>query len=138
MLYLSPALAIVFAGGIVGGLASPFARPRRAAAFGRWAAWGVALAVGGAVLAAFALPDQPVMNGPIGATCPDTESTLFDVLVGLAVASLVAGAAVVAAATIEGFKRAATGATFGRLAFAVAAPYVALAALFFPLLCDYS
>ena len=96
------------------------------------------LAVGGAVLVAFVLPDKPVLNGPIGATCPDSESTLFDVLVGLAIASLVAGAGVVAAATIEGLKRAATGATFGRLAFAVAAPYVALGALFFPLLCDYS
>jgi hypothetical protein len=138
MLYLYPALSIFFAGAIVGGLASPFARPGSAAAFGRWAAWSVALTVGGAVLAAFALPDKPVLNGPVGATCPDWQSTLFDVLVGLAVASLAAGAAVVAAATVEGVKRAATGATFGRLAFAVTAPYVALAALFVPLLCDYS
>ena len=138
MLYLYPALAMVFAGAVVGGFAAFFARPGRAAAFGRRAAWGVALTVGGAVLAAFALPDKPVSNGPTGATCPDSESLLFDVLAGLAVSSLVAGAAVIAAATVEGVKRAATGATFGRLAFAVAAPYVALGALFFPLLCDYS
>ena len=122
----------------MGGLASPFARPRPAAAFGRRVAWVVALTVGGAVLAAWALPERPALNAPIGATCEDTDSALFDVLVGLAVASFVAGAAVVAAATIEGVKRAATGATFGRLAFAVAAPYVALGALLFSWICDYS
>jgi hypothetical protein len=138
MLYLIPALAVVVAGGIVGGLVSPFARSRPAAAFGRRAAWGVALTVVGAVLAAWALPERPAPNAPIGATCEDTDSALFVVLVGLAVASFVAGAAVVAAATIEGVKRAATGATFGRLAFAVAAPHVALGALLFSWICDYS
>jgi hypothetical protein len=138
MLYLYPGLTVFFGGAIVGWFASFFVRPGWAAAFGRRGAWGVALTVGGAVLFAFALPDKRVSNGPIGATCPDTESMLFDVLVGLAVASLVAGAAVVAASIVESVKRAATGATVGRVAFAVAAPYVALAALFFPLLCDYS
>src|SRR5919198_4035444 len=74
MLYLIPALAVVVTGGIVGGLASPFARPRPAAAFGRRVAWVVALTVGGAVLAAWALPERPALNAPIGATCEDMDS----------------------------------------------------------------
>jgi hypothetical protein len=138
MLYIYPALVIFFAGAILGGLASPFARAGSAAAFGRWAAWGVALTAGGAVVAAIALPGKPVLNGPIGATCPDTGAPLFGLLAGLAVTSVVAGVAVVASATVEGAKRAATEGTFGRLVFAIVAPYVALGALFVPLLCDYS
>jgi hypothetical protein len=135
---LGPGLVIAVAGVIAGGLASPFGNAASAARVGWWAAWGVAVTAGAAVVAAIALPDEPVLNGPIGATCPDTSSTLYDVLGGLAAASAVAGAAVIAAATVEVVKRAASEHTYGRVAVGVLVPYVALAALVIPFLCDYS
>jgi|ERR671931_1213625 hypothetical protein len=139
MLYvLGPGVLIAVGGGILGSVTSLFVSPGNAAGLGRWAVVAVALSAGAAVTASIALPDEPVLNGPIGATCPDTGSALFDVLVAFAVASVVAGVTAVASATVEGAKGAATGGTFGRLAFAILAPYVALAALVFPLLCDYS
>jgi hypothetical protein len=139
MLYvLGPGVLIAVGGGILGSIASLFASPGNAATLSRWAVVTVALTAGAAVLMSNALPDEPVLNGPIGATCPDTGSALFDVLVAFAVASVVAGVAAVASATVEGVKGAATGETFGRVAFAILAPYAALGALLFPLLCDYS
>jgi hypothetical protein len=139
MLYIvAPAVLMLVAGAMVGGFASPFARAGSAAKIGWWAAGAVAVTAVAAVVAAIALPDVPVLNGPIGATCPDTNSTSYDVLTGFVAASVAAGVAVVAAATVEGLKRAATGATFGRVALGILVPYVALGAMLVPALCDYS
>jgi hypothetical protein len=137
-LFLAPAVAIVVVGLVGGAVAAPFASAGAAAAVGRRAAWLVALAAAGAVVASFVLPRTPVMNGPIGATCPDMGSGVAFVLGALAILSMAAAAAVVATATVEGASRVATAGTFGRFALAVIVPYAAVGAWLVPALCDYS
>jgi hypothetical protein len=48
------------------------------------------------------------------------------------------GIATVASGVVEGWRRAAGGATFVRLGVAIVVPYVALGAWLVPRLCDYS
>src|SRR5205085_5822064 len=137
LLIFGPGLLIAVAGAMLGSLVAPLASARGAARFGSWILWGVALSTSAAVFVAFSLPRHSV-SGPIGATCPDTTSSSADVLTALTVASVATGIAAVASAVVEGWRRAATGATFARLAFAIVAPYLALGAWLLPMLCDYS
>jgi len=133
-----PGLLIATAGIVLGSLVAPLASGRGAARFGGWVVWGVVLSTGGAVITAFELPRALVMNGPIGATCPDMSSTPADVLTGFAVAAVATGVVTVASVVVEGWRRAADGATFVRLGVAILVPYVALGAWLVPRLCDYS
>jgi len=123
---------------VVGDVTLAEVRRLAAARFGGWVVWGVVLSTVGAVLTAFELPRALVMNGPIGATCPDMSSTPADVLTAFAVAAVATGIATVASVVVEGWRRAADGATFVRLGVAIVVPYVALGAWLVPRLCDYS
>jgi hypothetical protein len=133
---IGPAVVISIAGAFFGSVASSLASAHAAAVFGRWTVWGVVVSAAGAVVTSIALPAKP-MNIQ-GAGCPDMGSTPGHVLAGLVIAAVVMGVAVVASATVEGIKQAATGGTFARLAVAILVPYVALAAWAYPALCDYS
>jgi hypothetical protein len=138
LLIVGPGLLIAIAGGMLGIVVAPFMSGRGAALFGSWVVWGVVLSTAAAVLTAFQLPRTVVMNGPIGATCPDMASTPADVLTAFAVASVATAVITVASVVAEGWSHAATGATFVRFGCAVVVPYVALGAWLAPRLCDYS
>jgi hypothetical protein len=137
-LVLGPVLLIATAGAVLGSVVAPLASGRSAALFGNWVVWGVVASTVATVITAFELPRALVMNGPIGATCPDMTSTAADVLTAFAVAAVATGIATVASGVVEGWRRTATGETFIRLGVAIVVPYVALGAWLVPRLCDYS
>jgi hypothetical protein len=124
-------------GFVAGAVAATVAPGAGAADFGRRMTVLVALAAAAAVVVSILLPRRDV-NGPVGATCPDLGSAPGHLLLIIAVTSVVAAAGVVAAATVERARGVQTAGTLGRFVVAAVVPYVALAALVFPALCDYS
>ena len=84
------------------------------------------------------LPDTPVSNGPVGATCPDTDSGLGDVQSGLAIAAMATATITIAAAIASAVRGNKQGPALLLAASGSLLPYIAIFAWAVPRLCDYS
>ena len=84
------------------------------------------------------LPQEPVLNGPVGATCPDTSSFLGDVQMAFAITAIATAAIAIAGAlssAVRGHRRIAAAVSVSVAAFL---PYLAIIGWVIPHLCDYS
>jgi hypothetical protein len=84
------------------------------------------------------LPEEPVSNGPIGATCPVTGAALGDVQTGLAILALASGTIAVAGTISAAARRYNREGSMLIVLFSCLTPYAAIIGWLAPRLCDYS